>query len=208
MRIHSLAFVLGSTVAACGAPQAACAPTGSGRDTVHVAPAASVESGVSTAVPRPSPAPSPTTPSDPRSETIGPFALGDSAEKAIAELGEPRTRPPRIEEGASGEFVTTWEWPDRGIAFEMSSGTLDGPMSIRGITLRAPSPLKTSRGVGIGMPRASVEKLYQGLGWKQGDDGIAPRENEFLLGTVYGGTMFRFGGDGTVESIDVGAWAE
>ncbi|MCA9642525.1 MAG: hypothetical protein H6718_16195 [Polyangiaceae bacterium] len=145
---------------------------------------------------------------DPKSESIGGFSSGTTSDDVISKLGEPDSRPARVEEGASGEFVVSWKWQAQGILLEMASPSADGPLSVRGLSIRAPSQLKTSKGIGIGASRADVERAYQGLGWKAGDDGIAPQPNEFLIGTVYGGTRFRFDGDAKVESIEVGAWAE
>lgn len=150
----------------------------------------------------------PTAAGDPRSETIGGIQLGDASAKVVTAIGEPATRAPIVEEGATGEFVSTWTWPALGLALGMSSGTADGPLAVRSISIEAPSKLTTSRGVGIGTPRADVEKQYQAFAWKEGDEGPPPSADEIVVGTVYGGTIFHFGANQQVTSVFVGAAAE
>ena len=77
------------------------------------------------------------------------------------------------------------------------------------IEIAAPSTLRTSRGIGVGATRAEVEAAYRdalGKG-REPNEPDATTEQLLIVGSVYGGTFFRFEG-GKLVSIFVGAGAE
>ena len=144
---------------------------------------------------------------DPTSEAIGGLKGGARAPEVIALFGEPTTKSPPVVEEATGETVSTWAWPAQGLEVRVSI-TADATM-VTAITITAPSKLTTSRGVGIGTPRATVESTYAAyrtIGREAGEPDPS-NEDRIVIGSVYGGTFFTFK-DGKVSDIFVGAGAE
>lgn len=121
----------------------------------------------------------------------------------LAKLGEPDVREEEGEQDDGDEFVVRWEWRARGVVIDMLGTTPDGPLSVHSLWIRAPSKLETSRGVGIGTPRAEVERLYQGLG-SDDEDMVDP--NEFVMGDLAVETTFRFDEHEKVLWIAIGPW--
>lgn len=157
--------------------------------------------GKSSAPTTPAPAPAP-----PDAEVFGQLHDGLDAAAVEALLGPPDSRTEPEEMGATGEWVSSWTWAAQGVALSMAAGTADGAPTVDAISISAPSKLTTSRGVGIGTPRAEVERIY---GPYRATD--APAESTdpdmFLVGSIYGGTFFTFT-DGKVSEIFVGTGAE
>jgi len=134
-------------------------------------------------------------------ETVGPLKLGMSGEKVTKLLGAPKKKSAAVEEGATGQFVSDWEWP-QGIVLGMASDTQrTGPFVVRSIEVFAPSTFGTSRGVVIGTPLAALPRFYM----RNIDEG-RDDPNEYLVGSVYGGMLFTLKDD-KVVSIFLGAMA-
>lgn len=133
------------------------------------------------------------------SEFTGAIRFGIDEAAATAALGEPAPHDPAWEEGATGEWVLAKGWPAAGITLTFRAATSAGPFTVAGISLAAPSTLKTIRGIGLGSTEAEVREAY----------GPAISEDEqtsaaaLTVGTPYGGLFFEFEG-GKVVSLYAG----
>lgn len=130
---------------------------------------------------------------------FGGLPLGAPENKVLEVLGKAEKAEPGYEEGASGEWLVEWKYPSKGVELVMGGKT---NATLHSITLTAPSTLKNADGIGIGSPRADIEKRYAKL-----IDKSESRESTIILGSVYGGTFFDFE-NGKVSRIFVGAGAE
>ena len=130
---------------------------------------------------------------------IGPLKLGTTGKAALAALGKPGSQTKPREMAATGETVSDWSWPDRGVVLTMS-GT-KGQEAVSIIVVRAPSAFKTSKGIGVGSTR---DEVVAADGQKaKGGKGDAP----INLGDAYDPTVFTFK-DGKVTEISRGGGAE
>ncbi len=126
----------------------------------------------------------------------------DSAETVIVEmLGAPDAKSSTVEEGATGEFVSTWTWPKTGVTAKMAAASPSGPFVVRTLTIAPPSTLRTVAGIGIGSTDAEVRSAY-------GDSVSKESTPELLIvGSVFGGLLVSVA-DGKVTELFVGAAAE
>lgn len=136
-------------------------------------------------------------------DALGELASGLADKDVVAKLGEPKRKEGREEEAATGDIVDLWHYPEQGIVLTMRSQTMTGPQSISGITIKAPCPLQTKLGVGVGSTRADVVAGYGAFK----DPEFPAGPEQFIAGSVYGGTFFDFTKD-EVVSIFMGAGAE
>lgn len=135
--------------------------------------------------------------------TMGPLSTGLTVEEVVALFGEPASRQELIEEGATGLWVSEWEWPTRGVSVQMAGTTEVGPMTVNSFTVTAPFAEATDRGVKLGDPVAKVAAAY-------GDtyDKLGSREGElYVAGSLFGGILFNLD-QGKVTRIFVGAASE
>ena len=109
-----------------------------------------------------------------------------------------------IYEGATGERVQTWKYPDCGIALKMASERKGGKKVVRSISLAAPGKLATARGIHIGSTEAEVIQAY---GRYKDQDGGTEKGKRFVAGSIFDGMIFDFRG-GKVVGIFLGAAAE
>jgi hypothetical protein len=128
-------------------------------------------------------------------EAFGKLKPGMSSKDVVALLGQPSSKGKVDEEGATGDFVSEWEWKKAGVKIDFASGTKKGPWVARNLSLAAPATLKTQKGVGIGSTLADVDKAYA-AGHMLPADG----EESYTVGTHYDGMVFEFKG-GKVASI-------
>jgi hypothetical protein len=135
-------------------------------------------------------------------ETIGPLKIGMPAKQVVKLLGEPKDQSDLVEEGATGMYVTDWEWPATSITIRMSSAKLKGPYRVTSIQTSVPNELTTSRGATIGTPASELPALYL----RNVDEGTNDDPNQYLVGSVYGGLLFTLK-DGRLISIFLGAMA-
>lgn len=137
-------------------------------------------------------------------DQIGEFDTGVAADQVVAKLGEP-TKKGRIElEEATGNYLQTWTYPE-GLSITMAADKRKGPQRINSITIKAPSPLKTKKGLGIGATRADVLKHY---GKVRAPENEPEDQDLFIAGSIYGGLFFTFDKQGKVTEIFLGAGAE
>jgi hypothetical protein len=151
----------------------------------------------------------PITLADPASEAIGGLSLGDPAAKVVEILGEPSTKGEVEEWAATGDRISSWTWPDKGVKLDMGE-MQDQSFVVHSIWVEAPSTLTTSRGIGIGATFEAVDATYKefrGVGRQEGEPEQWDLESGITVGSIYGGTMFNFK-DGKVATIFVGAGAE
>lgn len=132
-------------------------------------------------------------------ETIGGFKLGMDERKVLGVLGQPKSKGFPTEEGATGDFVSDWEW--KGITVGMAAGRRSGPFHVRSISVDTPSTFATSRGIHVGSTLAELSKIYP----RNTEEGNAD-PNQYLVGSVYGGELFTLEKD-KVASIFLGAMA-
>lgn len=146
---------------------------------------------------------------DPTSETFEGLALGLDGAAVEQRFGAPDQKGQPQEMAATGLFESDWVWTARGLRLGMTATTADAAPTVGSIEIAGPSTLRTSRGIGIGATRAEVEAAYRDALGKGRDpsEPDATSETRLILGSVYGGTAFRFEG-GKVVSIFVGASAE
>ena len=135
-------------------------------------------------------------------EAIGGLKLGMDETKVVKLLGQPAKKAFPEEEGATGDFVGSWEWPSKGIVLGMASDKRTGPFTLRTIDVTAPSTFATTRGVTIGMAAAELPARYQ----RNVDEG-RDDPNLYLVGSMYGGMLFTLKDDKVAE-IFLGAMAE
>ncbi len=104
---------------------------------------------------------------------------------------------------ADGLYHQGWHYPGTGLSLGMAAEVAQGAQTVEGITITAPCPLLTERGIGIGSTRAEVALAYA--------DWFAPEDSEpgstFVAGSVFDGIIFRFEDDKVVE-ISLGSAAE
>jgi hypothetical protein len=137
------------------------------------------------------------------SEKIGEFSTGMKEQVLKKKLACNFKRGKEELWGADGLYHQSWDCLAAGISFEMSSERKGGKKSIDKIIVKAPSKLKTKRGIQIGSSEAEVIQAYNDVKDVQG---TVPKET-FVAGSVYGGLFFDFQ-DGRVSSIMLGAGAE
>jgi hypothetical protein len=160
----------------------------------------------------PSPTPSELEPADPATdefawlseESIGPLREGMGTIEVIDLLGAPPEKGEIVEEGATGDWVQDWKFPNAGVALFMRSDTERGAQTIAAITVTAPSEYATKRGIKVGSTQAEVEKAY---GDVEDQDEAGGDSGSFVAGSVYGGIIFSFEA-GKVSEIFMGAAAE
>lgn len=133
------------------------------------------------------------------SETFG--GIGNAAPGAdvIKVLGPPKKKSKPVVEGATGNYVSTWDWPSASAI--MTSETDHGPWIERNLSIGKSSKLETSRHIKIGSSRAEVEAAYP-----RSDDDQKDDPNRYLAGSMYGGVMFTFEKD-KVVAISMGPFA-
>jgi len=147
--------------------------------------------------------PPPDTAMDKQAEsTIGGLALGMTAEKVRATLGEAGDKSKAIEWGADGLSHQDWMYKDKGLTLNMSSEKAGVGQTVFSITVDSPCTLKTATNIGIGSSYQEVMAAYAKSIDKEATDAA-----NITVGSVYGGMIFSFKKD-KVERIFIGAAAE
>lgn len=138
-------------------------------------------------------------------EAIGPLREGMGTIELVDLLGAPPEKDEIFEEGATGDWVQEWKFPNAGVELFMRADTERGAQTIKAITVKAPCEYATKRGIKVGSTRAELDKAY---GDVKDQDGFGDDEpGSFVAGSVYGGIIFGLE-DGKVSEIFMGAAAE
>lgn len=136
-------------------------------------------------------------------ESLGPVKLGMTDKEVERALGPATSKGELFDEAATGETVQSWSYPEHGLTVEMS-GTPKHGQSVRGLTIRSPSPYKTGVGVGVGDSLETARALYKGL---EAPSYQQQSEEQWIVGSIYGGVFFH-AKDGVIQWIFIGAGAE
>ncbi len=136
-------------------------------------------------------------------ERIGDFSMGLSEKDIKEKVPCPLKLGKEELWGADGIYHQIWDYPACGLSFSMNSAQKGGSKTVDGITVTAPSTLKTKRGIHIGSSEQDVIKAYSHD--RDAEDSI--EKQVFVAGSIYGGLVFQFKND-RVESIFLGAGAE
>ncbi len=143
-----------------------------------------------------------------RAKNLGDAKIGwwdgkQTSAEIVAKLGEPDKKSARFEEGATGEFIESWEWSAQGIMLTMTAPNMTDPITTsRDISVNAPFAGKTDRDIGLGSTEEEVRAAYSA----SLDPSSRPGEM-VIAGSVYGGIFFTITG-GKVSKIFIGAGAE
>lgn len=139
-----------------------------------------------------------------KDESFGGLKLGMTEAEVVAALGQPAKKDRAQLWEATGDFNSSWHYPDLALELGMTSDKRSGPWILGSLTAKAPCTFRTSRGVGVGDPKSTVEAAYG----KDRDRDMSTDE-VFIAGSVYWGVFFRFD-DKTknVREIFFGAGAE
>lgn len=135
-------------------------------------------------------------------ERIGELHYGMTAEEVVAVLGEPAKKSKIEMEGATGEYVSHWKYPDHDLEIGMRAEKRKGKQTVRSLEAGPACTLSGPWGLAIGSTRDEVKKIYG----KHYDRTHTDSQN-FVAGSIYGGTIYTFE-KGKVVKIFVGAAAE
>lgn len=92
-------------------------------------------------------------------EALGGLRMGMTQAEVVALLGAPSWKGKRNKE-SSGGFTVEWYWKHLDTAILFLGAHAKAPMTVRGVKVVGPSPLKTTKGVGIGSSRRDVDAAY------------------------------------------------
>lgn len=136
-------------------------------------------------------------------EQIGELRLG-LAEKEVNRIIPCRPgKGKEILEGATGDYIQMWKYPECGILLKMVSERKGGAKSVGSVTVTSPCDLATGRVIRIGSAESEVVKAYGGYR----DPENTKKGRTFVAGSIYDGMIFSFKG-GKVVKIFLGAAAE
>ena len=131
-------------------------------------------------------------------QSIGPLRIGMTDKQVVRLLGKPMEKSPPVMMGATGEFMSHWEYP--GVFLQMAANTEKGPTRVSSIEITAPSAYRTPEGIGIGSTRAEIVAVYGPYIGHSNDPKFV------LVGSVYFGLAFAVDED-RVTSVFLGAMA-
>ena len=135
---------------------------------------------------------------------LGDLQQGMSDEEVIKEIGKPDKKTKPTYWGATGDYHSDWTYAKLGIKLDMVSPTPESDdITVCSITATAPCKFKTPLGVGVGSKDHYVRKMYA----KYEKDEHFSNNNTLVIGSIYGGLMFKFK-NGVVAEIFIGAGAE
>ncbi len=137
-------------------------------------------------------------------EQIGGLRLGLSEKDVYSANPCKPKKTKEILEGATGEYIQTWKFPDCGLELKMSTERKGGEKVVSSISITGPSKLVTNRGIHIGSSEGEVMEAY---GRYRDQEGFSEKGKNFVAGSVFDGMIFDFK-DGRVVQIFLGAAAE
>ena len=142
------------------------------------------------------------------SETIGGVSRGATTREVTEAFGPPTTIGKPTLSNATGMYEAAWKYPGLRVVFEADPRTFSHRLSasnkwrVTSLQVRSLSKFRTSQGVGIGDPKAVVERAY-GPWIEKGETS----ESAIVVGSIYGGLMFQLKA-GVVSGIYLGHIAE
>lgn len=140
---------------------------------------------------------------DTSKEMVGELHTGMKPAEVETMLGKPEKTEGPFEEGATGEFLTTWSYPAKGLSLDFSAVDDKGKdIALRGISCSKTCAFGLPWGLKIGSTVADVKKVYG-----ENFDKSATREDLFIAGSVYGGSFYTIE-NGAVVGIFIGPGAE
>ena len=133
-------------------------------------------------------------------EAIGPLRARMTEAELVKLLGKPRAKQDAIQEGATGQWVSSWEWKDSAALMVSDSGK--PPWTARDVST-SHAGWATKKKIKIGSTRREVEKAYP-----RAPDAPPQQQqpDEYLVGSPYGGMLVTFTKD-RVSSIAIGVFA-
>lgn len=141
---------------------------------------------------------------DTSKEQIGELRLGLPEKDIVAKISCKQPKKSKEElEGATGEYVQDWKYPECGMELKMGSESRKGPKVVKSITVTSSGKLSTSRGIHIGSTEGDVMKAYG----QYRDQEESKKGKQFVAGSIYEGMIFDFK-NGKVVRIFLGAAAE
>jgi len=135
-------------------------------------------------------------------ETIGGVHVHMAAADVETKLGKPATKSKISMEGATGDFIQTWDYSAVGLEVGMKADSRKGAQKVAYLKANATCKLPMSWGLHIGSTRAELEKVYG-----SNFDEAFTNEETFTAGSIYWGVSYELV-DGKVASIFMGAGAE
>jgi hypothetical protein len=132
-------------------------------------------------------------------ESIGPLKAKMTDKQLVDTLGAPAKKATPIQEGATGQWVASWDWKDASAL--MVSDTGKPPWIARDVSTTHKGWV-TKKKIAIGSKRAQVEKAYP-------RDKDAPPDQDrdhYVVGSPYGGMLITFDHD-AVSAISIGVFA-
>jgi hypothetical protein len=137
------------------------------------------------------------------SEMLGQLKLGMNESNLIKAMGKPETKSEPEVWGADGMEHTTWTYTSKGLVFELAKEPGSKNESFMfSIMATAPCNLKTLRGIGIGDKKEVVLAAYS----SEIDPSFSD-EDAIVIGSVFGGILVGLK-NGSVQSIFIGASSE
>ncbi len=137
-------------------------------------------------------------------ERIGELRLGLTGKDVRENIHCKPKKGKEVFEGATGDYVQMWKYPDCGIVLKMSSERKRGAKVVESISVSSPSTLVTARGIHIGSAEREVINAY---GRYLDQEEPAKEGKQFVAGSIYDGMIFDLQ-DGRVVRIFLGAAAE
>ncbi|MDP3478229.1 MAG: hypothetical protein Q8R88_00555 [Desulfoprunum sp.] len=137
------------------------------------------------------------------SEQIGRIRQGMSQSAVFSLLGPQPERGPSELWGADGMYHQIWKYRGAGIELSMVGEKKDSVKAVESITVTAPCPLSTKRGIHIGSTENEVMVAYRA----EFDKDASMAGESFVAGSVFGGLVFHFQAN-KVDQIFLGASAE
>jgi hypothetical protein len=137
-------------------------------------------------------------------EQIGGLRLGLMEDVVRGKIPCKPRKGKEILEGATGEYVQDWKYPDCGVELKMRAERKGGRKVVRSVTVTSPCDLKTGRGIRIGSTEREVIEAYGRFRDPESNPGEG---GSFVAGSVYDGMIFDFH-DGKMTRIFLGAAAE
>jgi hypothetical protein len=135
---------------------------------------------------------------------LGPLHEGMTAQEVEKAIGKPDKTTKPVFWGATGDYHSDWTFSKVGITLDIVSPTeKSADRTVNRITAKAPCKFKTTLAVGVGSKESYVRKVYTAYE----KDAHFSNKNNLVIGSVYGGLMFKFD-KGIVTEIFIGASAE